>query len=375
LSCSGEEAKVLRRIGYLLAFGAAAAALAVTGWPGGSGHPATAVDTFDVIAAPVLLAAAGGAARRVFGPPGPSWQARGARAAGYLVVFALVLVKARAERSEYAAWRGGSWLAGLWVGEILFLLALAAYVAALTAVTARRPPGRPATLVTGAVAGAGIGLVVLALPPAGDPLHVTGAWLAVAHGAARWAAIPVVLGGGVVAGLVAARRTSRADSALPLADVRARQGVAAGLCAGAMAALLVSVAGITAAALRPHPIAHSLPGLAVGSHVPVSVLAFETSLGNSAAGCLLVLIFYPVLGAGLGAWGGLLAAGQPGHQPGTGRGGGGGSRGPVPSSPPPGGRRLSEDRQPAGLPGYLPEDLDDALADLREKVPVGAASR
>jgi hypothetical protein len=346
----------------------------VIGWPGGSGHPATAVNRFDVIAVPVLLAVAGWAARRLFGPPGRSWQARSARAAGYAVVFALVLIKARAERSDYATWRGGSWLAGLGVGEILFLLALAAYVAALTAVTARRPLGRSATLVTGTVAGVSIGLVVLALPPTGDPLHVTGAWLAVAHGAARWAAIPVVLGGGVAAGLVAARRTSRTGSALPLADVRARQGVAAGLCAGAVAALLVSVAGVTAAALRPHLMAQSLPGLAVGSHAPVSVLAFETSLSDSAAGCLLALIFYPLLGAGLGAWGGLLAAGQPGHQPGTGRGGGGGYPGPVPSPPPPGGRRLSEDRQPARLPGYLPPDLDDAALDRREKVPIGAAS-
>jgi len=148
--------------------------------------------------------------------------------------------------------------------------------------------------------------------------------------------------------------------------------VAAGLSAGAVAALLVSVAGVTVAALRPHLVAHSLPASVGGSHVPVSVLAFETSVIHSAAGYLLVLVCYPLLGAGLGAWGGLLAADQPGRRPGT---GGGGSWGPVPPSPPPGGRRLGEDRQPAVLSGYPPPDPEDASSGRREKVLVGAANR
>jgi hypothetical protein len=192
-----EETRVLRRIGYLLAFGAAAAGLAVTAWPGASANPATPVNRFDVIAAPVLLAAAGWAGRMVFGPAGLSRRARGIRAAGYAAVFALVVVEARAERSEYGAWRGASWLAGLWVGEIGFLLATAAYLAALT-------------------------------------------------------------------------------------------------------------------------------------------------------------------------------AGQPGRRPGNGRDGG--SRGPVPPPPPPGGRRLDGENRPAVLPTPLPPDPEDAAADRREKVPVGAAS-
>ncbi len=367
---------MLRRIGYPLAFGAATAGLAVAGWPGAPASPATLVNRVEVIAAPVLLAAAGWAARRVFAPPGRSWQARSVRAGGYAAVFALLLVEIQAERLEYAAWHGGSLLAGLWVGEVVFLLAVAAYVAGLTAVTARRPPVAPATLVTGAVAGAAIGLVVLALPPAGDPLHITSAWPAVVHAVVRGVAIPLVLGLGILAGLVAARRTARTGRSLPLADLRARQGVAAGLCAGAVAALLVSVAGITVAALRPDLAAHSLPALPEAGHAPLSVLAFEAGFSDSAAGHLLVLVLYPLLGAGLGAWGGILAAGQPGHQPGTGGGGGGGGfRGPVPPPPPPGGRRLREDPQPAVLSRYLPEppDLPDALPD-REKVPVGAAN-
>jgi hypothetical protein len=255
-------------------------------------------------------------------------------------------------------------------------LAVAAYLAGLTAVTARRPPLPPVTLVSGTVAGAAIALVVLALPPAGDPLHIASAWPPVVHGVVRGVAIPLVLGGGILAGLVAARRTARTGGALPLADLRARQGVAAGLCAGAVAALVVSVASITVAALRPDLAAHSLPALSDARHAPLSVVAFETGLADSAAGHLLVLLFYPILGAGLGAWGGILGAGQPGHQPGNGGGGGGGGfRGPVPPPPPPGGRRLSEDPRPVVLTGYPiePQELPDALPD-REKVPVGAAN-
>jgi hypothetical protein len=322
----------VRRTGYWLAFGIAAAVLAVTGWPGTSPGPATWISRVDVMAAPALLAAAGWAARRAFGPPGGSRLARGVRAGGYLAVFALLLVKARAERSEYVAWRGGSWLAGLWTGEIVFLVAMAAYVAGLTAVTARRPPARPAALAVGTAAGTASGLVVLALPAMGNPLHIPGAALVVLHGVGWGVAIPLVLGGGVAAGLITARRTTDPGNVLPLSEVRARQGVAAGVCAGAVAALLVSLGGLIAAALAPHgagPFPLPLPD---ARHVPVGVVEFEVSLSASAGGYLLPLAFFPVLGAGLGAWGGM-AAGQPAR--GGGGGGGGGPGGPVPPSPPP----------------------------------------
>jgi hypothetical protein len=333
----------VRRSGYWLAFGTAAAVLAVTGWPGTSPGPATWISRVDVIAAPVLLAGAGWAARRAFGPPGDGRLARSVRAGGYLAVFALLLVKTRAERSQYVAWRGGPWLAGLWTGEIVFLLAMAAYVAGLTAVTARRSPARPTALAVGTAVGTASSLVILALPAMGNPLHVPGSALVILHGVGWGVAIPLVLGGGVAAGLITARRITVRGDVLPLSDLRARQGVAAGLCTGAAAALLVSLAGLSTAALAPHgPGPFPLP-LPVARHVPPNVVEWEVSVGASAAGYLLPLVIFPVLGAGLGAWGGMVA-GQPAR--GGGGGGGGGPYEPVLPSPPPGGQSLEEDREP-----------------------------
>jgi hypothetical protein len=333
----------VRRTGYGLAFGAALACLAVTGWPGDPADPGTWLNRADVIAVPVL-AGAGWAAWRVFGPAGGSRLARSVRAGGYLAVFAVLLLKARVERSEYAAWHGGVWLAGLWTGEILFLAALAAYVAGLTGVTARRSPVRPAALAVGTVAGVGFGLVLLALPPLGDPLRIRGAALTVLHGVGWWVAVPLVLAGGIAAGAMAARRISDRGSVRPLSDLRARQGVATGLCAGTSAALLVSVVGLSVAALLAHgpgPFPLALPRI---GHAPASVLVFEVSLSVSAAGYLLPLVVFPVLGAGLGAWGGMLA-GQPASGPGGG-GGGGGSGQPEAPSPPADGSILDDDREP-----------------------------
>jgi hypothetical protein len=208
------------------------------------------------------------------------------------------------------------------------------------------------------------------------------------------------MGAIIAAGLVAARRARGRGSGLPLADTRARQGVMAGLCAGAAAALVASVVGIGTIALLPHdlnrlvwalPNRHPPPstgfqfvpdvtGSAAGHlphfghrlttgprgrrsavpapalrarprHVlPSPVYEFEVAVTDSAVGHLLVLVFFPVLGAGLGAWGGLYGAGQPRQRPG---GGGGGEKPPGPVPPPPtGGAHAGEDDE-----GHLPPIL------------------
>ncbi|HTW02758.1 MAG TPA: hypothetical protein VMF87_20805 [Streptosporangiaceae bacterium] len=387
-----------RRIGYGLAFAMAAAGLAAVGWPGAAANPATLINRVDVIAILLMLAVLPWLARSRFGPVRDSRLTRIVRIGGCLALFVLVVVKDDVERFKYGALPGRSWLAGLWAGEILFLVVTAIYLTGLLAVTARRTPARPAVLATGVCAGAGAGLVVFALPPVGNPLHVTRAWLAVMHGLGWGVAVPLVLGGGIVAGLMAARKAAGRSGQTAMADVRARQGTAAGLCAGAAAALLVSVAGVSAAALLPHQATHfqaATPGvhrvrnpqIAIfldPQHVPSSLAAFEASLGDSAAGYLLVLLCFPLIGAGLGAWGGICAAGR--RSDGGGGGGGGGGEGPPSPEPPaPGGRRLDPERQPSVLSGYL---LDlPGLADLtgsqeeqpaapghREKVPAGAQS-
>src|SRR5215472_5367190 len=142
-SLLAREVGMPRRIVSSLVFLAATAGLIWAGWPGAPANPATLVNRVDVIAAVVMLAGLPWLARRVFGPAGDSWLARIVRAGGYAAVFALVLVKAEVERPEYAAHSGHAWLAGVWAGEIIFLVVIAAYVAGLLAVTARRPPFSP----------------------------------------------------------------------------------------------------------------------------------------------------------------------------------------------------------------------------------------
>ena len=327
-----------RRIVSSLGFLAAAVGLVWAGWPGAAANPATLMNRVNVVAVVVMLAGLPWLARRVFGPAGDSRLARIVRVGSYVAVFALVLVKAEVERSEYAVRSGRAWFAGAWAGEIIFLLVIAAYVAGILAVTARRPPFSPVALAIGAGAGAAAGLLMYALPPVGRWPHITMGWLAGVYGVARGLALPLALGMGIAAGLVAARRAVRRRQQLPLADARARQGLAAGLCAGAAAALVFCVLSTGTVALLPHMVKPLLwvftkprptmltfggaplprpPGWSFrGGHLRhpgmynAALYQFEMSVANTAAGYLLALICFPLFGAGLGAWGGLFAAGH-----------------------------------------------------------------
>ena len=148
-------------------------------------------------------------------------------------------------------------------------------------------------------------------------------------------------------GQSAARRTPGRESTRPSSDARARQGLAAGLCAGAVGALVVSLAGLAMAMLLAHgagPFPLKLPN---AGHVPPGVVEFEVSLCASAAGALLPLLLFPLLGAGLGAWGGM-AVSQP--APGDGGGGGGGSDGPAPPSPLPAAAAAARTTSPPAWP-------------------------
>ena len=90
-------------IAYGLAFAAAAAGLVLAGWRGAAADPATLINRVGVIATIVLLAALPWAVRRVYGPASSGWLARIVRTGGYLIVFALVLVKDHVERFEFAS--------------------------------------------------------------------------------------------------------------------------------------------------------------------------------------------------------------------------------------------------------------------------------
>jgi hypothetical protein len=358
-----------RTIRYWVASAVAAAALGWAAWPGAPANPATMISRVDVIATVSILAGLPLVVRRKFGPGGSERLPRLLRTAGYAAVFTLMLVKAEVERIQLAGLSGVS-LAGVWVGEIVLLIVIAAYVAALLAVTAERPPARPATLAIGTGVGLLLGLAVFVLRPMANQVHIANQWLSALYGLGKVTAVLLVLYAAIRAAIAAARRTSRRDSRLPISDARARQGFAAGLCIGVAAALLVSVLGITTIALVPHAAGSfqwTLPGhiFDPGRGRPLTpdyVTDFEVSFSQAAAGYLLVLIFFPVLGAGLGAWGGLFAAGDSGQLPGGG-GGGGGPQDPGPKpGPPDGGRSLLPERD-------LPLDLAFPEWDELEEFP------
>lgn len=390
-----------------LAFAAAAAGLVWAGWPGSPADPATLLNRVSVIATVAMLAGLPWLIRRTFGPVARTWRAWIVRAGGYAAVLALMLAETDAARFEYAGAAKRHVLAGVWAGEAIFLVVLAAYVAGLLAVTARRPPAAPSALAIGARPGIAAGVILYVLPPMGHPLHLANVWQARLYDAARVLALLLVFGITIAAGIAAARRTRARGGRLPVTDARARHGVAAGLCAGVAAALIVCVLGVSTAALLPHraaSITWTLPdrnvssggamdqhlslGLDVRRHLstgdtvsrlpsPGAVYGFEVGVSDGAAGYLAVLLLFPVFGAGLGAWGGLYGAGQP-RRPGG--GGGGGRDGPDPVPPPPDqDTRRDDKRLPALLRGGYLRELpvtEDLSPDPEREpaVPVGTGA-
>jgi hypothetical protein len=376
-----------RRIAGWLAFAAASVTVLWIGWAGPAGHPTTLLTRVDVVAAVLILAVAPWAARRRYGPTGPGWLAPAIRIVGYAAVFALLLVKAEVERRDGITAGGHAGLAGAWTGEIVFLLVLAAYTAGLLAVTARRPLAGRIALAIGTAAGVAAGLVSYALPPL-HPLHVPAGWLTDLYQVGRVLAVPLVLAAGVTAGLVAARRTPARRGRLTVAATRSRQGFAAGLCAGGAAALLFVLLSTGTIVLAPHVLEplrwtfHAAPA-PHGAANPL-LERFGVGAANTAAGYLAALIVFPVVFAGLGAWGGMYGADRPGQRPGGGGGGGGGGGPWDPAPPPPdgGGRQRDEDlpailrggylKELPGLPGLSPAPRETAPGPP-QRVPAGPA--
>ena len=375
-----------RTIRYWLGSAVAAVVLAWAAWPGAPGNPATLIGRVDVVAIVLLLTVLPVVVTRRFGPVRAGWAPALLREGGYATVFALILLKGRVEQLEMrppgtplgAFPHAGIPLAGLWAGEVVFLLVIGAYIGGLLAVTAERPPAQPATLAIGTGAGVALGIAIYVLRPLINYVHVTNEWLEGLYGTAKIAAVILVLLAAVRAAAAASRRCARREGNLPLTEVRARQGVAAGVCVGVAAALLVSVLGLATIVLLPHAagrIQWTLPGdvFAPGrgtSMAPGFVSVFERSFSQAAAGYLLVLLVFPLVGAGLGAWGGLFAAGNSGH---GGGGGGGGGNGPDPEPAPPGGGRELEaapDVVTAGLGWDELEEFPELRPD-EERVPAG----
>ncbi len=171
---AASQARVVRRAGWWLVFGAVAAGVVRLGWPGTAASPATAINRVDAVAVVVILSGLPWAVRRMFGPAGGSRLSRVLRAAGYAGILALTVVKASAERFGYPHDANPGEAGLLWPGEIVFLVVMAGYAVGILAVTARRAPTAPAALAIGSAAGAAAGMALYAR----GNLHLSGPGLA-----------------------------------------------------------------------------------------------------------------------------------------------------------------------------------------------------
>jgi hypothetical protein len=400
------EATMARRLASALLFAGAAALAARAAWPGSPASATTTAARVDVIIIVLLLAVLPLLAHRLWGPATESRLARFLRTGSYAAILALTAAKASAERfagypapahrpqppaswlvrpagtrapgGGFAGWvlaaqeglfrpTGGHAASGAvpgpppavhyWTGEILFVLVIACCVAAILAVTARRSSVAPATLAIGTGAGVGLGVVMYAVAPLGLAKHATNPWL---PGSAvdplvvlAWVAL---LGGPLAAGVLAARRYRGPDSPVPSGG-RIRQSTVAGLLTTLVGALLVTSAGTGTIALMPRA-SWLMHWLYPGEHLVAAVArGHVVAAGGAAAGYLLILLAFPFIGLGAGAWGGMSAAEVPG-----GPGPGGGPPGPGPSPDPPDGGRSAEAEGDADrlLPGVLDFDEDRA---------------
>ena len=205
---TAREAALGRRLGYLLAFAAAAAGTAWSAWSGPPGDSAIVINRVDVITIAVILAGLPWVIRRTRGPVAGSRLARLVRTGGYAAIIVLVLVKAAVERvagprpitrrvspglDRRGCLPGGD---GRLCGRDPSL-----HGAAVTR--------GPATVAIGTAIGAAIGVVAYALGPLGFPLRFTGSWPTRLYDAAMALGVLLALCAPVTAGLAATRRAGR----------------------------------------------------------------------------------------------------------------------------------------------------------------------
>ena len=236
--------------------GAAAAALAAwAAWPGSLASFATSVDRVDVITVVVLLGGLALVARSVFGPPGSSRVARFLRVGAYGAILALIPAKNVIEQVLDVPPHGGIDLrlyrlisgpgfGNHWDSEILFLVVMALYAAALLWLTSRRSRVAPATLAAGTGAGVALGLVMYAVAPLGLSKAATNPWLPGSDiDPLMLLAWLLLLCGPGAAAVVADRCYTASSSSPPPAGARIRQMMAAGLLTSLVGALFVRVLG------------------------------------------------------------------------------------------------------------------------------------
>jgi hypothetical protein len=296
-------------------------------WAAPAGNVATTVARVDAVTMVLVLAGLPLLVRRLAGPVAVGRTARILRLGGYAAVLVLTVAKASVEQvadapaavphlNSDATVPALTGMPFTWIFESLFLVIVAGYVAAILTLTAQRSRVAPATLAAGTAAGIVIGVVLYALVPLGLSKQATSPWLSGA------AITPVVVLAWIVlfaapmaAGLVAARRCSGSGGLFPLTKAATRQAIAAGLFAGLVGALFVTVLGTGTIALMPR-VSWLLHWLYLGQHLRAAV-AYNRELTASAnaVGYFLILLAFPIIGFAMGAWPASFSR-QPGLPPG-----------------------------------------------------------
>ncbi len=218
------EALMRRGIGSAMLFAVAAAVAAGAAWPGSSASSATPADRVGVITMVLLLAGLPLLTRWFLGPP-DNRAARWLRAGCYAGFLALIPAETTVEQFVSAPPRGGvdlrlyRLIAGWtnrnnhWPPEIVFLVLVALYVAAMLWMTSRRSRIAPATLAAGTGAGIALGLVMYAVAPLGLSKAATNPWLPGSDvDPLVLLAWLLVFGGPVAAAVVADRRYTASSS-------------------------------------------------------------------------------------------------------------------------------------------------------------------
>ena len=323
------ETLMRRGIGSATLFAGAAALVAWAAWPGSPSSFATSVGRVDVITMLMLLGVLALVARLIFGPPGSSRIARFGRIGVYAALLALIPAKNAVEQVLDVPPRGGLDLrlyrlisgpgfGNHWDSEIVFLVVMALYAAAILWMTSQRSRVAPATLAVGTVAGTVLGSAWYAIGPlgfGGGP--GTNPWLPGAAVAPFMVLAVILLFGAPVAAMVAAYRcyTAPGSSAPPI-SARARQVFAAGLLTGLAGALFVTVSGTgTIAAMLTAPwlrnwlySGHPLSGVAglrllLQGHPGALTYSHQITAAADAPPFLIICMAFPLIALVLSGFG------------------------------------------------------------------------
>jgi hypothetical protein len=364
-----KEGQMVRRIGMLVLFTAAAGAAAWGAWPGSPVSHGAAVQG-GIILTLALLAGLPLLVRSWLGPPG-SRAARWLRGGFSVTILAMLPVQAAIGLFAGTVPRSGinrhtfdlvmgSGIPGSssggpdWGGEIAILIFTACALAVVLALTARRTPVAPATLVIAAGAGLVLGLVMYAVAPAGINFRFPDRpWL---HGSAAETAVILawilIFGAPLIAGAIAGRRCHLRRDPGEASVALAWQGLAAGVVSSGVGAVFVSVFGSGTTALLVKS-AWVRDVFYYGQHVTASaVYGRELYASQDVQGYFVLLVGFPIIGLIMGVFGAGVFNPVPRLQ---GPGGPGGPPGPggsvSPPAPPVSGRQVdAEELTHAGPP-------------------------